>query len=197
MMKSIDDIQKIKAVVCYVLGKSQGGMDYIHLFKSMYFAQQEHLVRYGLPLFDDTFVVRKHGPVPALTYKVIRCAEGKNYEDTINLDDFISVLDINSVDGHQVVSLKDGVTFDEDELSVSNMRVLDRCIEYCMGIESFELSKLSHQDKAFKKARKRALETGEDTCIPLFEIAKAGGASDSMLEVIRERQINKRELAWI
>ena len=196
-MKSIDDIQKLQAVVLYVLSKVPEGMDYIHLFKSMYFAQQEHLVRYGLPLFDDTFVVRKHGPVPALTYKVIRCAEGRNSESTINLDEFISALVIKTIDGHQVISVKEGFMFDEDELSVSNMKVLDRCVEYCMEIESFELSKLSHQDKAFKKARKRALETGEDTCIPLFEIAKAGGATDSMLEVIRDRQINKRELAWI
>ena len=166
-MKSIDDIQKLKAVVCYVLGKSQGGMDYIHLFKSMYFAQQEHLVKYGLPLFNDTFVVRKHGPVPSLTYKVIRCVEGKNTELTIGLEVFISAL------------------------------TLDRCVSECLAIDSFELSKLSHQDAAFKKARKKAMETGEDTCIPLFDIAKAGGASDSMLEIIRERQINKMELAWI
>lgn len=196
-MKSIEDIQKLKAVVCYVLEKSQGGMDYIHLFKSMYFAQQAHLVRYGLPLFNDTFVVRKHGPVPSLTYKVIRCVEGKNTELTIGLEEFISALNIVERDGHQIVSLKEGVTYDEDELSVSNIKTLDRCVSECLAIESFELSNLSHQDAAFKKARKKAMETGEDTCIPLFDIAKAGGASDSMLEIIRERQINKRELAWI
>ena len=196
-MKSIDDIQKLKAVVCYVLEKSQGGMDYIHLFKSMYFAQQEHLVKYGLPLFNDTFVVRKHGPVPALTYKVIRCVEGKNKEMTLGLEDFISSLIIYEENGHQIVSLAEGVTYDEDELSVSNLKTLDKCITECLKIESFDLSDLSHQDAAFKKARRKAMETGEDTCIPLYDIAKAGGASKSMLQIIRERQINKRELAWI
>lgn len=196
-MKSIDDIQKLQAVVCYVLEKSQGGMDYIHLFKSMYFAQQEHLVEYGLPIFNDTFVVRKHGPVPALTYKVIRCAEGKNTEAVIHLDEFIQSLEISEVDGHQIVSLRSGVTYDEDELSVSNIKILDRCIEKCMAIESFELSNLSHQDAAFKKACRKANETGEDTRIPLYDIAKAGGAKESTLCVIRERQINMRECTWI
>lgn len=196
-MKSIDDIQKLQAVVCYVLEKSKGGMDYIHLFKSMYFAQQEHLVEYGLPIFNDTFLVRKHGPVPALTYKVIRCVEGKNTEATIDLDDFINSLVISEIDGHKVVSLRDGVSYDEDELSVSNIKVLDRCVERCMAVESFELSNISHQDAAFKRADRKARETGEDTYIPLYDIAKAGGAKDSTLKVIRERQINMRECSWI
>lgn len=196
-MKSIDDIQKLQAVVCYVLGKSQGGMDYIHLFKSMYFAQQEHLVEYGLPIFNDTFLVRKHGPVPALTYKVIRCVEGRNTEPVIDLDEFIQSLVVSEVDGLKVVSLREGVSYDEDELSVSNMKVLDRCVDRCMAVESFELSNISHQDTAFKKAARKSRETGEDTYIPLYDIAKAGGAKDTTLRVIRERQINMRESSWI
>ena len=55
-MKTIEQIQKIKAVVLYILKQLPQGVDYIHLFKIMYFAQQEHLVIYGLPLLDDTFV---------------------------------------------------------------------------------------------------------------------------------------------
>ena len=76
-MKSVDQIQKIKAVVLYVLEKLGTGVDYIHLFKMMYFAQQNHLVVYGLPLMEDTFKARKHGPVPSVTYKVVRKVEGK------------------------------------------------------------------------------------------------------------------------
>jgi len=75
--------------------------------------------------------------------------------------------------------------------------VLDRCVERCMAVESFELSNISHQDAAFKRADRKARETGEDTYIPLYDIAKAGGAKDSTLKVIRERQINMRECSWI
>ena len=49
-MKSAEQILKIKATVLYVLSHSPQGMDYIHLFKIMYFAQQRHLVTYGSPL---------------------------------------------------------------------------------------------------------------------------------------------------
>ena len=39
-MKTIDHILKIKAVVLYILKAFPEGVDYIHLFKVMYFAQQ-------------------------------------------------------------------------------------------------------------------------------------------------------------
>ena len=74
-MKTIDQILKIKAVVLYILKAFPEGVDYIHLFKVMYFAQQDQLKEYGLPIIYDTFVARKHGPVPALTYKVLRGIE--------------------------------------------------------------------------------------------------------------------------
>ena len=36
-MKTIDQILKIKAVVSYILQQMPGGVDYIHLFKVMYY----------------------------------------------------------------------------------------------------------------------------------------------------------------
>ena len=42
-MKTIDQILKIKAVVLYILKAFPEGVDYIHLFKVMYFAQQDQL----------------------------------------------------------------------------------------------------------------------------------------------------------
>lgn len=55
-MKTIDQILKIKAVVLYILKAFPEGVDYIHLFKVMYFAQQNQLKEYGLPIIYDTFV---------------------------------------------------------------------------------------------------------------------------------------------
>lgn len=195
-MKSIDQILKIKSTVLYVLGKMPEGMDYIHLFKTLYFAQQEHLVRYGMPIMDDSFMARKHGPVAALTYKVLRGVEGKVDVTDECLRDFMQSVKVEIVDGHQIVTVANGVTCDEDELSVSNMKVLDKWIDKCKDIESFDLSDLSHDD-AWQAAKSKTDLTGEDTKITLYDMAKAAGANDAMLGVIRERQINSRELQWI
>jgi uncharacterized phage-associated protein len=92
-MKTKDQILKIKAVVLYILKAFPEGVDYIHLFKVMYFAQQNQLKEYGLPIVYDTFVARKHGPVPTLTYKVLRGVEGKT-ELSSELKDFAASLDV-------------------------------------------------------------------------------------------------------
>lgn len=195
-MKTIDQILKIKAVVSYILQQMPGGVDYIHLFKVMYFAQQEHLVVYGMPLLDDTFLARKHGPVPALTYKVLKGKEGKLDLDSKELNDFAQNLSLRLSDNHQLVKLAEGKSCDMEELSSSNVKVLDKWIAACKDVNSFDLSDLSH-DKAWSKAMKQAEKTGEDTKITQYDMAEAGGASRDMLQVIRERQINRNTLGWI
>ena len=194
-MKQTEDINKIKAVVEYILQQMGVAVDYIHLFKVMYFAQEEHLALYGVPIMYDTFVARKHGPVATLTYKVLRVAEGKVIEVTDDLKAFASDLNLDQSDGHQVVSLASDVRADMDELSRSNIRILDKWITHCKEIESFDLSELSH-DNAWLKAKRQAEKTGEDTKISLYDMAASGGASKDMLQVVKERQINRRALSW-
>lgn len=193
-MKSVDQIQKIKAVVLYVLEKLGTGVDYIHLFKMMYFAQQNHLVVYGLPLMEDTFKARKHGPVPSVTYKVVRKVEGKPVDLMQGLDDFCDSIEVRVEDGHQMVYRKANVSCDMDELSVSNIKILDLWIDKLRDIKSFELSGLSH-DEAWEKAKAEAERTGEDIAMTLVDIAAAGGASEAMQDIIRERQLNARLFA--
>lgn len=192
-MKSVEQIEKIQAVVLYILKKLPAGVDYIHLFKTMYFAQQEHLAVYGRPLMDDTFVARKHGPVPTLTYKVLHCVEGKQETVTNDLDEFIAALCVTEKDGHQQVTIRSNANPDMDEFSASDLKVLDKWIEHCKDVEAFDLADMSH-DKAWLKAKRQAERTGEDTKIPMVDIAKAAGASDAMLQVIRNRQLNSMAL---
>lgn len=56
------------------------------------------------------------------------------------------------------------------------------------------MSDLSH-DKAWKNAKRKADETGEDVKITMYDMAKAAGASTGMLGVIRERQMIRKALA--
>ncbi len=188
-MKTIEQILKIKAVVLYILKAFPEGVDYIHLFKVMYFAQQNQLKEYGLPIVYDTFVARKHGPVPALTYKVLRGVEGKVEISSPELKNFADSLKITfSEDGHQIILASNHAECDMDELSVADVKMLDKWIEKCKDVDSFDLSDKSHEDKAWKRAKRQADKTGEDTKITMYDMADAAGASKAMLGVIRERQ---------
>ena len=192
-MKSKDQISKIQTVVAYILKKVPQGLDYIHLFKIMYFAQQEHLVVWGAPIMDDSFVARRHGAVPTLTYKVIKSVEcGRELSD--DLKDFCNTISLTTDEHHQLIKLAESADCDMDELSESNTEILDKWIKNCMDINSYKLSDLSH-DKAWKQAKRQTEQTGEDTKITLYAMAKAGGAPDGMLEVIKERQFIQRALS--
>ncbi len=63
--------QKIIEVVLYILNKA-GGMDYYHLFKILYFANQRSLVEWGQLMISDKFCALPHGPVPTELYNAIK-----------------------------------------------------------------------------------------------------------------------------
>ena len=191
-MKTTDQILKIKATVLYVLGQMSQGVDYIHLFKILYFAQQKHLVTYGMPLMEDTFCARKHGPVLTLTYKILKASESGQTFEQKEMQEYLSAVKVELRDGHQMVMAIQKA--DMGELSKSDVLVLDECINRLRNIDAFDLSDLSH-DKAWLKAKRTADRTGEDAKIPMYDIADAGGATKEMLRVIRERQWIERHVA--
>ena len=71
-MKTRYEINKLKALILYILKESGGTLDFITLFKKMYYVQQRYLVTYGKPAFSDKFRAVKLGPVPSFTYKAFR-----------------------------------------------------------------------------------------------------------------------------
>ena len=75
-----------------------------------------------------------------------------------------------------------------DELSVADVKMLDKWIEKCKDVESFDLSDKSHEDRAWKRAKRQADKTGEDSKITMYDMAAAAGASKDMLCIIRDRQ---------
>lgn len=64
--------------MCLML--SQKGVDYIKLFKILYFTQRQHLVEYDRTIFDDTFQARQFGPVSGFIRKGLKLKElSKNF----------------------------------------------------------------------------------------------------------------------
>lgn len=182
-MKTKDQILKIKAVLLYILNRFPEGVDYIKLFKILYFAQQDHLVRYGRGVVEDSFKALKHGPVPTYTYKALQVAEGKPLEG-----DFEKFLKNITVSGSLVFG---SAQPDMDELSGSDIKSLDEFISKCKDEESYDLSELSH-DTAWSEAFTRSQDDPEKDFMSIIDIAKAGNATPEMVSYIREQQILKK-----
>jgi len=122
---------------------------------------------------------------------VLKASESGQSFDQQEMQDYLKAVKVEVRDGHQIVLAAQEP--DMDELSKSDVRVIDECIARLRDMEPFDLSDLSY-DKAWLKAKRTADRTGEDAKIPMYDIADAGGATKEMLGVIRERQWIERHI---
>ena len=185
-MKTQEQIDKIKAVVLYILQHFPNGLDYVKLFKIMYFAQRSYLTEYGICIIEDTFKARQKGPVPALTYKVMKKVEGgESFEECFDLNDFASSI---SVDEDQIVkAIKKP---DMDYIADMEVECLDKTIGQYANVDSNDLSKLSH-DGAYNKVKRRMKDDPEKDVLTAIDIARAGGAEKQTIDYIRDVQLIK------
>lgn len=189
-MKSPEQISKIQAVVLYILQHFKDGVDYIKLFKIMYFAQREYLATNGLCMVEDTFKARPKGPVPALTYKVVKLVENGLEPDTEgnDLSEFQSSIEVGA---DQIVhAVKDP---DMDYISEMEKEEIDNIITKYGNMESKDLSLLSHDD-AYTKVKEMMEDDPQKDIMTTIDIARAGGATKSMIDHIRDVQLIKASL---
>ena len=75
---------------------------------------------------------------------------------------------------------------DMEELSGSDVKMLDKYIEAFRDMSSEEVSDLSHQDLAWIRASERAKSDPQLRFMTTLEIAEAGGATPNTLAYIKE-----------
>src|SRR3990172_1296526 len=54
------------------LANHQPGIDAFHVSKVLYYADKEHLNRYGRPILGDTYIRMEWGPVPSKVYNLVK-----------------------------------------------------------------------------------------------------------------------------
>lgn len=190
-MKTLEQVKKIESVVLYVLQNFKEGVDYIKLFKIIYFAQKDYLANYGKVLCPDTFKARTYGPVPALTDKVIKLVELQE-EEIESYPDLKGYCDSIKVENQLVFAL---ASPDMDYLSKKECEYLDKWYNYCKDKDSKEeLSPESH-DSAYDVAYARYQVDPQLGTLTNMEIAKAGGATEKMIAYIREKELLANQLS--
>ncbi len=116
--------------------------------KVLYFADREHLSRYGSLLSGDNYHAMQHGPVPSGIYNLMKAASGRQ-EPLIPQQFYDLVVRSLRIEGkHRITPLRQA---NLDLLSASQRECLDASIK-ANGRLSFErLTKKSH-DAAWKSA---------------------------------------------
>lgn len=174
-----DDILKLKAATLYVIDKC-GELDYYHLFKILYFADRKHYATYGRRIINDTFMAMDNGPVPFMLYDAIKAVTGEGeMPATSDLWEIANAIGQCGETAYYYLNAKEQP--DMDELSASDVQMLDEAIERYGKMSFGELRSISHDD-----AWKEAYMIKRNSEMNSHKSAEAAGASEDMMAFIGE-----------
>ena len=114
--------------------------------KVVYFADREHLSRYGSLLSGDNYVAMRHGPVPSAIYNLLKAAAGRQ-EPLIPPEFYELVGQALKIEGRSRVQPLRQATL--ELLSVSQRECLDASIKTNGRLSFVQLTAKSH-DAAWK-----------------------------------------------
>ena len=168
-MSSEFNLQSYIQPVLYILNKAGKALDTHKISKILYFADRDHLAKYGTSISGDTYMKMQFGPVPSTIYDIIKAVQGKRgLVSTEDVQSFFSAAEAN-----KIIAI---ASFNEDEFSQSEMQCLDHSIKQYLHKSFSFLTEESH-DTAWDAA----MYTMDE-----LKIAKAGGADKNMLLYIKE-----------
>lgn len=163
------DADKARQAVLWLLHRNGGSMDKLKLIKLIFFADREHVVRYGRPIVGGNYYAMNLGPVSSqLKDEVDSSSSGGEYPFEIQ-------------GSYNLVARKSA---DEDWLSESDLQILDEVYDKYRHIDSVKLGLLSHNFKAW--GNNKPPEKGRKP-IP-YEDFFEDNEDKTMLEVIMDDQ---------
>ena len=174
------DVLKLKAVVLYIINK-RGEIDFMHLFKILYFAERSQYAEYGQHLIKDSFCALQNGPVPSFLYDAVKHVTNRPSCQHDYLDIITSA--IEPVGGECDYVLKAKEAPDMTFLSEAEIEAIDLAYSQNIDKNFDDLSNSSH-DEAWHEAWGAA----ENSPMCSLSIAKAGGASSGFLKYIAENE---------
>ncbi len=184
MNKAID-IDKLRAVVLYVISKYPAReVDFHLLFKIMYFADMEHLAVYGRSVIIEDYSAITYGPVPSYFFDVLKKMRNHSFEAEV--EPFIKALKVKN---EIIIALQ---APDMEELSNSDIDCLDFAIEKLRTTNFDERTELSHGLAyiiAWNKTKNNSYP------ISKYDMAREGGASEELIEEMKEIDILCSKLA--
>lgn len=150
-----EDVLTLKAAVLYILNEAGGTLDKYRIYKSLYFANKEHLNKYGRLITSDSFFALEYGPVPTKLADVLDYIGDIKTLGRKEKDLFMPI--IKSVvhcgyDADNFFAAKE--LPDIDELSESDMECLVNGVKKCIGKSFGQIMEESH-DKAWENASKK------------------------------------------
>lgn len=142
MLKQRFDLPKAIEVLVYI---TQEINNTYNALKVLYFADKDHLSRYGRLISGDKYIAMDHGPVPSNIYDIVKEARGDS------LFEFDTEENLRKLFKTRRYMIKPNREPNCEYLSESDIECLNRAIKKYGGLKFDELKDKSH-DEAFNSA---------------------------------------------
>src|SRR3989304_372932 len=136
--------EKALHAILYVADKLQREDNLYATLKVIYFADKDHLHRYGRFIFGDNYVAMSHGPVPSGAYDIVKYVRGDGWD--IGFEQARTAFAVKENKHIQIYENPN-----TDVFSDSDIECLDHAVAKYGKLSFSELKKCSHDD-AYDKA---------------------------------------------
>ena len=174
------DPEKIVNAVAFFASKCDGATK-MKICKLLYFADKEHLLRYGRPITGDSYVRMTYGPTPSAGLNLMRGMASSR----------LTVLFQSKI----AVHANDVRALSSPDLSVfskSDLRVMQEVCEKYGRLNASQLSRASHKEPSWKK-------TPENKLIAFELLFEGRPEANATLELLKEEggseEVRSAELA--
>jgi uncharacterized phage-associated protein len=131
------------------MASKRPGIDVIHAIKCLFFAEKEHLNRYGRPITGDRYEAWANGPVPQLAYDLIR-----SRGDRLDPQSLESVRQALHFEGGRRRQMTAKRAPDLMVFSRTDTECMDRAIGRYADLPLEKLARLAHEDPAYRATKR-------------------------------------------
>ncbi|SMH58180.1 Panacea domain-containing protein [Maritimibacter sp. HL-12] len=146
------NVDRILAALYFVMGEAQRRgrkVSQYDLVKTLFLADRAHLNEWGRPVTYDNYCAMLHGPVPSLTYDLLKGNEKAMRDHHLHGLPWKSVPHINSTKHFFPV---DEALDPQDFLSESDIEVLANSLGVVLSLGFGQIRRLTHEDPAYVDA---------------------------------------------
>lgn len=154
-MKTISKFDEKVAMnaVLYIVEQMGGKVDMHKIFKTLYFADREHLSKYGRRITGDFYIKMKYGPVPSKIDDIFKAVRGDSFFSGEAFKHYFHFI-------NQYV-IESNTKCDTDYLSQTDIECLDIAIGMCRDKNFNELTEFSHDLAWFGAADGKPMSFGD------------------------------------
>jgi uncharacterized phage-associated protein len=149
-------IGKVANAIILALDLGVKNLGKTKLMKLFFFADREHLRRYGRPIFFDSYIKEKMGPVPSITYGIISSYNDKEQDDfREEVKELLQWIEIEEKDvgyTRPMMQFKKKREFDPEVFSKSELKILREVFTKFKEVTAEKVSELSHELPEYRSA---------------------------------------------